>query len=219
MNHHAFGEMACSCHPHEALMRRFAKVAVLVFVFLSHIAPLWLLNPLPSLWRTAVATRKTITVLILENPDEAVTAKSHQALPHGLARVVIPSAATEIVTIHPAGPAVTEPATNESQSVIQVVESPSPSPLNLQLPKGWAPPSGHRHPALERQLGQGLPQTLETRLGNALGDGQWTEERLGDGRFRLRNGNRCIYFQRSRSDELHSFSATQIPWLANAQAC
>lgn len=98
------------------------------------------------------------------------------------------------------------------------VNKPGDGPLNLQLPKAWTPLRAVRHPALEANQGP-LAPSLEQHLKAVLGDGRWAEERLGDGRFRLRNGNRCVHWQRNRYDALNPFNAAPTPWTAHEAAC
>lgn len=196
------------------------KVRAVVSVLLVHIMALWLFSQWPVMWRSVVASRKAITVFMLESPDKSVNTNTPQETRSNLVRHTTPSVATVMPSPNPAVPDMTARVGLDSQSEpgSGVADMPTPTAMNLQLPKGWAPPSGSRHPALEFNFGQ-RSATLESRLTKALGDGQWTEERLGDGRLRLRNGNRCIDFQRSRSDELSPSSATPMPWMGKPQAC
>lgn len=187
-------------------------------VLALHVAAWWCLSQMPLAWRNVVATHPAITVFLLDSTDKParlaatpVAASQHRA----------PVAAVRAET----GTAADEPAASGRAAAITLEpnrdagDASSPAPLNLQLPKGWSPQSVPRHPALEFQPGQRQPMTLESRLTQALGDGHWTEERLGDGRLRLRHGNRCVYLRRNRSDELHPFNASPTPWTAQAGAC
>lgn len=68
-------------------------------------------------------------------------------------------------------------------------------------------------------MGRSQSLTVENRIAGALGGGSWIEERLGDGRLRMRNGNKCIYIERSRADDLNPFNALPTPWLVRSEDC
>lgn len=185
-------------------------------VLVVHLMGWWALSQVPGAWRSGVGTPAAITVFLLDNTDSALPRAQSQP-PWHPRQEITSRLAIERVPVSPEG----------SSSVVleslpdagrRAVEAPASVPLMLQLPKGWLPPRGPRHPALESGLGQ-RSITLESHLAKALGDGHWTEERLGDGRLRLRNGHRCIDLQRNRSDELNPFNATPTPWTAREQAC
>lgn len=196
------------------------KLRVAFSVLMLHIMAFCLLSQWPVMWRSVVASRKAITVMMLESPDQTPKSNARQDMRSGLDRQATTRVEPEIASPNSVRLDMTPRIGGDSQGEPNTgaADMPTPTPLNLQLPKGWTPPSGSRHPALEFNFGQ-RPATLESRLSKALGDGQWTEERLGDGRLRLRNGNRCIDFQRSRSDELSPSSATPMPWMGKPQAC
>jgi hypothetical protein len=196
------------------------KLRVAFSVLMVHIMAFCLLSQWPVMWRSVVASRKAITVMMLESPDETTKSNAPQEMRSGLDRQATPRVEPVISIPNPVVLDMSPRVGGDSQSEPNTgaADMLTPTPLNLQLPKGWAPPSGSRHPALEFNFGQ-RPATLESRLSKALGDGQWTEERLGDGRLRLRNGNRCIEFQRSRLEELGPSNASPMPWMGKLQAC
>lgn len=203
-------------HPFTSVLRVGGhRSPVVLGVVLLHIAGLWLLSEMPGAWRTAVAAQRAITVLLLDDtaktqPLQVKTAS--QAMPPRANAPVFAPADTPV----PVSPA---PLTVQSSRDAGAADVQGTAPLNLHMSPGWSPQHAPRHPALDAGQGQRLPLTLERRLAGVLGDGQWTEERLGDGRLRLRNGNRCVYLQRNRSDELNPFNATPTPWTARAEAC
>jgi hypothetical protein len=186
-------------------------------VIALHGAAFWCLSQIPVAWRSVVSIRPAVTVFLLDNTDKPVRPVKPLEPPQHRAPVPASRAATGAAAVESAPSTRAGAITLEPGLALGGADAPSPAPLNLQLPKGWLPQSGLRHPALETQGGQGQPMTLENRLVKALGDGQWTEERLGDGRLRLRNGSQCLYLQRNRSDVLHPFNAPSTPW--TAQAC
>jgi hypothetical protein len=186
-------------------------------VFLLHIAGLWLLSQMPGAWRSAVVTQRAITVFLLNDIDQAHV-KSQSLPSRASAPVQVPADAPGPVSPMSSGVTVSMSEDPHRDSG-GVTDEQAAAPLKLQLPKGWSPQNEQRNPALELGQGQRRPLSLENRLASALGDGQWTEERLGDGRLRLRSGNRCVYLQRNRSDELNPFNATPTPWTARSEAC
>ncbi len=213
-------------HPFmSALRANLRQIRTVLVVVLLHIAAFGVLSQMPGAWRHAVATQRAITVLLLE--DTSATA----SLPVKTVKQAMPQRASAPVVVTADTPQSASPAPAPAPAVgaasltaplpreAGVSDAPGAAPLNLQLSPGWSPPSAPRHPALASGPGQRQALTLERRLAGALGDGHWTEERLGDGRLRLRNGNRCVYLQRNRSDELNPFNATPTPWTANQQAC
>jgi hypothetical protein len=204
-------------------------------VFL-HIAGLWLLSQMPGAWRSAGVTQRAITVLLLDDIDQVHV--KPQSLPSlasapvqdqahvksqslsSLASVPVQVPADAPGQVSPMSSGVTVPMLGDPhRDSGGITDEQAAAPLKLQLPKGWLPRNEPRNPALELGQGQRRPLSLENRLASALGDGQWTEERLGDGRLRLRSGNRCVYLQRNRSDELHPFNKTPTPWTARSEAC
>lgn len=213
-------------HPFmSALRANLRQIRTVLVVVLLHIAAFGVLSQMPGAWRHAVATQRAITVFLLDDipATASLPVKTvKQAMPQRASAPVVVSADTPqsvSPTPAPAPAAGAASLTAPSPREAGVSEAPGAAPLNLQLSPGWSPPSAPRHPALESGQGQRQTLTLERRLAGALGDGHWTEERLGDGRLRLRNGNRCVYLQRNRSDELNPFNATPTPWTANQQAC
>lgn len=193
------------------------SVRTVAGVLALHVAAFWCLSQMPLAWRNVVATHPAITVFLLDSTDKPARPATPVAAPNHRAPVAAVRAAT--------GTAADGPAASGRAAAIMLEpnreagDASSLAPLNLQLPKGWSPQSVPRHPALEFPPGQRQPMTLESRLANALGDGHWTQERLGDGRLRLRNGNRCVYLQRNRSDELNPFNSNPTPWTGHAGAC
>lgn len=204
-----------------ALRANLRQIRTVLVVVLLHIAAFGVLSQMPGAWRNAVATQRAITVLLLD--DTPATASLpvktvKQAMPQRASAPVVVTADTP-QSASPAPAAGAASLTAPSPREAGVSDASGTAPLNLQLSPGWSPPSEPRHPALASGPGQRQALTLERRLAGALGDGHWTEERLGDGRLRLRNGNRCVYLQRNRSDELNPFNANPTPWTANQQAC
>lgn len=198
--------------------RRFYRVLGVVVL---HMAVFGLLGQMPGAWRSAVTTQRTLTVVLLDAPPETPQRPVKPAWqgPSQQARAPALAPADASVSVRPASKAEVAPLTAQSPREAGAADVQSAAPLNLQLPPGWSPPPAPRHPALQAGQGPRQPLTLESRLAGALGDGHWTEERLSDGRLRLRNGHRCVDVQRNRSDELNPFNATPTPWTAREQAC
>jgi hypothetical protein len=217
---------------------------VAVNVVLLHMVMLGWWSQMVSAVPPAQASRQAISVVMLNpaKPQPPALVQSTPRRANALVRTRAPDTPTgtsataeTAMAVSPLGsdPS-SQPATEQAPQQPQLqlnpvpdpVQGPVPSavnmpgdrPMNLQLPKGWTPPRAERHPALEADHGQ-RALTLEQRLKDLLGDGRWVEERMGDGRLRLRNGNRCVYWQRSRSDVLNPFNAAPTPWTAHAGAC
>jgi len=193
---------------------------VLGVALLHLMAVAWLLQ-MPHQQQAQGFTRKPLTVVLLQ--DTVVPAK-----PSVQVQVQVQRQATQqsnlstntqpepVSSALTGTPSVTEPT---SGAAGQAVKTEPAAPLNLQLPKGWEKQIAPRHPAIEAGAGQRQPLTVENRIANALGGGSWVEERLGDGRLRLRNGNKCIYMERNRADDLNPFNALPTPALLRQEAC
>lgn len=221
-----------------ALGRPFVAACVV----LLHLALLGWWHLMASAVRPTQTSRQAVSVVML-NPAKAQPQPPNQLRPPALVQSTpwrasapvearAPDTATAItgrtaISVPPEGQGPSsQPATElaplqaqlQPNPVPGAVNKPGDGPLNLQLPKAWTPLRAERHPALETNQGQ-LAPSLEQHLKAVLGDGRWAEERLGDGRFRLRNGNRCVYWQRNRSDALNPFNAAPTPWTAHEAAC
>jgi len=94
------------------------------------------------------------------------------------------------------------------------------APLNLALPRGASAPWRGRNPALDDPRSNTPRATLETRLAEALGGtDQITEERLDDGRLRLRRGNSCVVVHPNRAERLDPWNASVLPKMRGVEKC
>ena len=195
------------------------KFLTVMGVVLLHITAAWLLMQMPHSQQRQTATRKAVTVFLMQDtvdPAKLSTRLDVQRQPERestLAASIKPSPVSPALA---AAPLVVE---LPREAVGAAISAESSAPLNLQLPKGWESQSATRHPAIEAGAGRRQPLTVESRIANALGGGSWIEERLGDGRLRLRNGNKCIYMERNRGDDLNPFNALPTPGLVRMEAC
>jgi hypothetical protein len=80
--------------------------------------------------------------------------------------------------------------------------SAAPTRLNLSLPRGASAPWRQRSAALDDPRSNSVRATMETRLGAAMGDGNWVEERIDNDRVRFRRGNECVEVVRTRAGQI-----------------
>jgi hypothetical protein len=185
-----------------------------------HISAACLLIQMPySQQQQQTAAGKAVTVFLMQDSVDAAelsTRPNVQRQPDRESTLAASSKPSLVSPALPAAPLVMEPP---REAVGAAISAEPAAPLNLQLPKGWEKQIAPRHPALEAGAGPRQLPTLENRIANALGGGSWIEERLGDGRLRMRNGNKCIYRERNRADDLNPFNALPTPALLRQEAC
>lgn len=188
-------------------------------VFLLHLIAASLLFRGPPTQQRQAVTRKAVNVFLLQDAGTQAKVSAPSDLQRQPDREPIRTTPTkpEPVTTALPGPALDKDSPRDAVGAVTQVEPQVP--LNLNLPKAWNELNTKRHPALESGAGQRGAVTVESRMAAALGEGHWIEERMGDGRLRFRNGNKCMYAQRNRADELNPFNAPATPWLLRAQDC
>ena len=101
--------------------------------------------------------------------------------------------------------------------------SSAPAPLNLALPRAASAPWRTRNPVLDDERANSNPlarQTVEARIAAALGGSdQVTEERLDDGRIRLRRGSQCVLAHPNRAERIDPFNSSVLPKLRGLEKC
>ncbi len=134
------------------------------------------------------------------------------------ARVSQPQPITQPIT-----PAIAQPILQPTQPAAPLADTPPAAALNLHLPRGASAPWRTRNPVLDDERANTNPaarQTLEARIAAALGGSdQITEERLDDGRIRLRRGNQCVVSHPNRAERLDPFNASVLPKLRGLEKC
>ena len=99
----------------------------------------------------------------------------------------------------------------------------SPAPLNLALPRAASAPWRTRNPVLDDERANSNPlarQTVEARIAAVLGGSdQVTEERLDDGRIRLRRGGQCVVAHPNRAERIDPFNSSVLPKLKGLEKC
>jgi len=188
-------------------------------VVLLHITAAWLLMQMPHSQQRQTATRKAVTVFLLQDTVDPAKLGSRLDVQRQPERESTLAASIKPSPVSPALAAAPLVVELPREAVGAAISAESSAPLNLQLPKGWESQSATRHPAIEAGAGRRQPLTVESRIANALSGGSWIEERLGDGRLRLRNGNKCVYIERNRADDLNPFNALPTPGLVRMEAC
>ena len=195
------------------------KFLTLMGVVLLHITAAWLFMQMPHSQQRQTVTRKAVTVFLMQDtvdPAKLSTRLDVQRQPDRESTLAASIKPSPVSPALPGAPLVME---LPRDAVGAAISAESSAPLNLQLPKGWEKQGATRHPALEAGVGRSQSLTVENRIAGALGGGSWIEERLGDGRLRMRNGNKCIYIERSRADDLNPFNALPTPWLVRSEDC
>ena len=195
------------------------KTLTFVGVVILHITAAWLLMQMPHSQQRQTATRKAVTVFLMQDTVNPATLSTRQDLQRQPDREPTLAASLKPSSVSPSLPATPLVMELPRDAVGTAISAESSALLNLQLPKGWESQSATRHPAIEAGAGRRQPLTVENRIANALGGGSWIEERLGDGRLRMRNGNKCIYMERNRADDLNPFNALPTPGLVRMEAC
>ena len=97
------------------------------------------------------------------------------------------------------------------------------APLNLALPRGASAPWRVRSPVLDDERANSnaaARQTIEARIAAALGGSDHvTEERLDDGRLRLRRGSQCVIAHPNRAERIDPFNSSVLPKLRGLEKC
>ena len=195
------------------------KFLTVMGVVLLHITAAWLLMQMPHSQQRQTATRKAVTVFLMQDTVDPAKLSTRQDVQRQPERESTLAASIKPSPVSPALAAAPLVVELPREAVGAAISAESSAPLNLQLPKGWESQSATRHPAIEAGAGRRQPLTVESRIANALSGGSWIEERLGDGRLRLRNGNKCVYIERNRADDLNPFNALPTPGLVRMEAC
>ncbi len=180
-----------------------------------------------TVWRDRQAPRReppALQVLLLRPPPVTATAApAPAAAPRRPATQPEPQAITAVPPEGAPGAAAPAPAPT-SQPAAAAADSPAsapPAPLDLRLPRRPPGATATRNPALDDPRGNSArPATVESRIAALLGgvDGI-VEERLDDGRMRLRRGSSCVVVHPSRAERIDPFNASPFPKMRGVEGC
>ena len=180
-----------------------------------------------TVWRDRVPRQRAapaLTVGLLPLPSEAPAAARRSPSRDRAARAQ--AAPLQVRTLPtPIGEPqpITLPLMQPTQPTAPLADTPPPVALDLGLPRGASAPWRARNPVLDDERANTNPaarQTLEARIAAALGGSdQITEERLDDGRIRLRRGNQCVVAHPNRAERLDPFNASVLPKLRGLEKC
>lgn len=178
-----------------------------------------------TVWRDRQAPRREappLQVLLLKPPIATAPAAPPATLRPAMRRE------PQAITILPARPApdtpraITQPAPAEpATAAVDEPASAPPRPLDLRLPRRPPGSPSASNPALDDpRANTARPATVESRIAAALGgvDGI-VEERLDDGRMRLRRGNSCVIVHPNRAERIDPFNASSFPKLRGVESC
>ncbi len=111
----------------------------------------------------------------------------------------------------------------ENAPVAAETARPTATPLDLRLPRAVSATPATTAPAslaTRDSRANSERASLGEKLAEALGgDGRRTEENLGDGRIRIRNGADCVIAEDSRAGQLDPMSQTTRPAPRGVKPC
>lgn len=184
-------------------------VALLVLALHLILVVVWLQ---PGMHARAIPDGPVLILRLL--PARAPTAQPTTALQRPA-----PSAARQ-----PPPPALDAPADPALQAITlpPAASAPvtPPPPLVLDLRRGASAPQRWRNPALEDPRSNRLPQTLESRLQQAMpAPSAETTERLDEFRARIRKGGDCVEVHTARGAQLDPFNQSVLPTPKQVKGC
>jgi hypothetical protein len=116
----------------------------------------------------------------------------------------------------------TVPSAASGAAPVAPVAPIAPPALNLALPRGASAPWRQRPAALDDERANSAPnKSLEARIAAAIGGAgdEVVEERLDDGRLRLRRGTACVIVHPSRAGRLDPFNESFSPKARGVENC
>ena len=184
-----------------------------------------------TVWRDRVPRQRAapaLTVGLLPLPSEAPAAARRSPSRDRAARAQ--AAPLQVRTLparvsepQPITQPITQPIVQPTQPTAPLADTPPRAALDLRLPRGASAPWRARNPVLDDERANTNPaarQTIEARIAAALGGSdQITEERLDDGRIRLRRGRQCVVAHPNRAERLDPFNASVLPKLRGLEKC
>ena len=171
-----------------------------------------------STWRAQMpdAPTRAVALRLLPWPaGPAPAARESEAMPRPLARSAPAAITLPSRTSVPAPDGARMQADASPEPALPA--SQPPRALDLTLPRGFATRPDARNPALDDPRANTARTTPEQRMAAAL-DTRVIEEDLGNGRRRIRQGDKCVIVQPSRIGQMMPFNdaATRSPSLVGA---
>ena len=204
---------------------RRRRLAALLAVIACHVLVYLLLRS--STWHAqrSEPPPRTTTLRLLPwlAPPPSTSPRSSRE-PAATAKQPRPAAPAAITLSAPAAISLPTPDATQAQAdaaplpaLPALPASQPPRPLELTLPRGYATRPDARTPALDDPRASNARTTPEQRMAAAL-DTRVIEEDLGDGRRRIRQGDKCVIVQPSRIGQLMPFNdaAARSPSLVGA---